>query len=79
MTSSMPTSAATARAVRSLSPVSSTGAQAEPLELGHRLCARRLDRVGDDEDRARLAVPGRGDAVLPLPAQRRRSEVVADG
>ena len=58
MTSSIPTSAATARAVASLSPVSSTGRSPSALQRRDRLGGRRLDGVGDDEHGAHLAVPG---------------------
>ena len=47
----MPTSAATARAVVSLSPVSSTGRSPSALQRRDRLGGGRLDRVGDDEAR----------------------------
>ena len=59
ITSSMPTSAATARAVVSLSPVSSTGRRPSALERGDGLRRRRLDGVGDDEHGARPGRPSR--------------------
>ena len=67
ITSSMPTSAAaTARAVDSLSPVSSTGRRPRRSQLGDRRRARRLDRVGDDEDR-RAPSPSQAAAIAVLP------------
>ena len=65
ITSSMPTSAATALAVVALSPVSSTGRSPSAAQLGDGLGARRLDRVGDDHDRAHDAVPADGDRRCP--------------
>ena len=58
MTSPMPTAAATARAARSLSPVSSTGRSPMPTQPP-RLASRggRLDRVGDDQHAAGLRRP----------------------
>ena len=64
MTSSMPTSAATARAVVSLSPVSSTGRRPSAFSDATASAERRLDGVGDDEDRGRSAVPAGGDRGL---------------
>ena len=48
-------------AARSLSPVSSTGSEAERAEPGDGLGRRRLDRVGDDEHGPRRAVPADED------------------
>ena len=76
ITSSMPTSAATVRATASLSPVSSTGVEPEGAQPRDRLGAGRLDRVGHDQHRARLAVPADrdgGTARRPAPAPARRS------
>ena len=56
----MPTSAATARATASLSPVSSTGVRPEPTQAGDGLGRGRLDGVGHDEHGTRLAVPADG-------------------
>ena len=39
----------------------------ELLEPGHRLRARRLDRVADGERRVSDVVPGDGDAAVPAP------------
>ena len=66
MTSSMPTSAATALAVVSLSPVSRTGRSPSAFRRCDGLDGGRLDGVGDDEDGLRLAVPAGGDGGLPL-------------
>ncbi len=65
MTSSMPTSAATARAVAALSPVSSTGVRPSARSSRDRLGARRLDRVGDRDHAAHGAVPGDEDGGAP--------------
>ena len=65
ITSSIPTAAATARAARSLSPVSSTGRRPEAAQLADRLGRGRLHRVGDDEHGADLAVPAGGDGGAP--------------
>ena len=72
MTSSMPTSAATARAVVSLSPVSSTGRRPERLQRRDRLGRGRLDGVGDDEHARGPRRPSRGDRRRCGPAPRRR-------
>ncbi len=56
MTSSIPTAAATARAVASLSPVRSRS-QAEGVQPLDGLGGGRLDRVGHGEQAAHLAVP----------------------
>ena len=64
MTSSMPTSAATARAVSSLSPVSSTGRRPSALSSAIACRRGRLDGVGDDEHGGRLPVPAGGDRRL---------------
>ena len=55
----MPTSAATARAARSLSPVSSTGRSPSVAQPPHGLGGGRLDRVGDDEHARRPGRPRR--------------------
>ena len=58
---SMPTSAATASAVRRLSPVSRIGPQTERTKPADGLDAGGLHGVGDHEERLHLAVPGGGD------------------
>ena len=73
----MPTWAATARAARSLSPVSSTGSRPERAQPRDRLGAGRLDGVGDDEHGPDLAVPAGqrrrcGRAPRPRPCAPRR-------
>ena len=61
----MPSWAATARAVRSWSPVTSTGRHAEPPDLAHRIGAARLDAVADREHRPCRAAPGKQDRRPP--------------
>jgi hypothetical protein len=46
------------------------GAEPEALQLGDRFRARFLDRVGDDEDRARCTVPGGSDRGLAVRLRR---------
>ena len=52
----MPTCRATASAVRRLSPVSMTIANAFAVQLGDRLRRALLDRIGDDDQPGELAV-----------------------
>ena len=75
ITSSIPTSAATARAVAALSPVSEDRAQPERAQPRDGLGRRRLDGVGDDEQRTRRAVPADRDrsATRRLGVARARS------
>ena len=71
MTSSIPTSAATAWAVVRLSPVSRTGRRPSSRRRATASAEVGLDRVGDHEDRLDLAVPSGGDRRSDPGARRR--------
>ncbi len=73
MTSSMPTSAATARAVAALSPVSRIGREPERAQARDRLGRRRLDRVGDGDGPGVAAVDGDRDAAFRRTVDERRA------
>ena len=62
----MPSCRATASAARRLSPVSSTGREAEVAQFGDGGGRSLLDGVGDDDDRADLAVDRQPDRGLPV-------------
>ena len=81
MTSSMPTAAATARAVGLVVPGQQDRVQPERAQFGDGGGGGRLDRVGDRDGAAGRAVPAdqhRGPAVL-LPRPALRGQVGRDG
>ena len=71
MTSSMPTSAATARAVVSLSPVSRTGRSPSAFREATASAELSLTVSATTKTRGRLAVPAGGDRGLPARLGRR--------